>query len=126
MPELTMDDTAGKVYALLPSSQLDLITVHDIAEDLGLNDRSINDAITRLIIEYRKVIVGNRKPPYGMFVPQTEEERRIGASAYRAQINRMIKRYNCLMRNPLDTEKKPSILLDHEQLDLFPDFNFAK
>lgn len=62
------------------------ISQETITKLTGIKKRMIEEIVKRLRCDFGHPIVSSKKEPFGYFMPRTEEEKRIGLSAYKKQI----------------------------------------
>lgn len=79
------------IYKMIPLGLENAKRVKDISNALKLEDREIHNAINSMC---RKniPICSSRKEPFGVYIPLTEDERRIGLVSLSNQANSMTQR----------------------------------
>ncbi|MFW3539769.1 hypothetical protein [Vagococcus fluvialis] len=91
MSKYVLNPQESNIYKMIPLGLENAKRVKDIAVPLNLEERDIHNAIHSMC---RKniPICSSRKEPFGVYIPLTEDERRIGLISLSNQANSMTQR----------------------------------
>ena len=77
------------VLDVIPSGSERKISIHDISELIGIDDRIVYEVINSLRKKGVPVCAKRGGDDRGYFIAETEQERREGLAAYKAQVKDM-------------------------------------
>lgn len=89
-----MEHLEKRVLRLIPTGRQRPKPAKEIAQAVGVTDRTVMDIVARLIIKYRVPIIGDRGDNYGYYIPADETERLEGLQALRNQTTEQTNRLN--------------------------------
>jgi len=121
MNKYVLNTQESDIYKMIPLGLENAKRVKDIATPLNLEERDIHNAINSMC---RKniPICSSRKEPFGVYIPLTEDERRIGLVSLSNQANNMTRRIELVgnidlktWRDTISTTVQPT--LDGEVVD---------
>jgi len=121
MNKYVLSTQESDIYKMIPLGLENAKRVKDIAAPLNLEERDIHNAINSMC---RKniPICSSRKEPFGVYIPLTEDERRIGLVSLSNQANNMTRRIELVgnidlktWRETISTTVQPT--LDGEVVD---------
>lgn len=96
----------SSVYELLPRGRENRKSIKSICKLIDLDERSVQSIINRLIISHNIPIVADRRGEGGVFIPLTEEERRVALISIKRQVAEMQKRVEAVENIDLDNWDK--------------------
>ena len=99
MKRLGLDERA--VLRLIPNSDTKRINRVDIMRITKFSERRVKKIIDVLVNDFDIVIIGERNGRTGCFIPVTDEARRNGIKAMRAQAFKELKRVNKILKSDL-------------------------
>ena len=99
MKRLGLDERA--VLRLIPNSDTKRINRVDIMRITKFSERRVKKIIDVLVNDFDIVIIGERNGRTGYFIPVTDEARRNGIKAMRAQAFKELKRVNKILKGDL-------------------------
>lgn len=102
MNKYVLSTQESDIYKMIPLGLENAKRVKDIATPLNLEERDIHNAINSMC---RKniPICSSRKEPFGVYIPLTEDERRIGLVSLSNQANNMTRRIELVGKIDLKT-----------------------
>lgn len=99
MKRLGLDERA--VLRLIPNSDTKRINRVEIMRITKFSERRVKKIIDVLVNDFDIVIIGERNGRTGYFIPVTDEARRNGIKAMRAQAFKELKRVNKILKGDL-------------------------
>lgn len=91
MNKYVLSPQESDIYKMIPLGLENAKRVKDIAVPLKLEERDIHSAINSMCRKNIPVC-SSRKEPFGVYIPLTEDERRIGLVSLSNQANNMTQR----------------------------------
>ena len=104
MKRLGLDERA--VLRLIPNSDTKRINRVDIMKITKFSERRVKKIIDVLVNDFDIVIIGERNGRTGYFIPVTDEARRNGIKAMRAQAFKELKRVNKILKGDLKAHEQ--------------------
>ena len=104
MKRLGLDERA--VLRLIPNSDTKRINRVDIMRITKFSERRVKKIIDVLVNDFDIVIIGERNGRTGYFIPVTDEARRNGIKAMRAQAFKELKRVNKILKSDLKAHEQ--------------------
>ena len=104
MKRLGLDERA--VLRLIPNSDTKRINRVEIMRITKFSERRVKKIIDVLVNDFDIVIIGERNGRTGYFIPVTDEARRNGIKAMRAQAFKELKRVNKILKSDLKAHEQ--------------------